>query len=1103
MTRFVQLEHHSVYSLCEGTIFISELVSRARSRQARYLSLCDTNGFYGLVNFLTACSKAGLRPIIGTRVKHRSFGGLLIARSMAGYGAICELLSAMHLDTGGALDLREELLERRAEELRAGAFVVITRDRELLRGLLERAREGVFAEINVLEKDYGADYAHARRIGARPVLISPVYFLRPEDHSLHRLLRAIHHNKKLSSLLPGDAESERSYALDDDEILARYSFMEDALGNTAAVAEECSFEPVFGAPILPRSLPQGEARGTLRGGNEGGMRAGPGSAAARETESEDQSFARLRALCEENLPKRYGEAVPELLTEVRARLERELNLIRSKGLCGYFLVVHDFVKRSVYTCGRGSAAASLVAYLLFISHVDPIKHNLFFERFLNEARSDPPDIDVDFPWDTRDEILDYIFETYGEDRSAMVSNHITFSVRSSVREVAKVHGMPEGEIGSITRHIGYYYHRESDDFFHYSAGREKAPSPFMRRIYRDAVAVNGRPRHLSVHCGGVVITPGPIARYIPVERARKGVNVIQLEKDQAEDFGFVKIDVLGNRSLAVVRDALALVQEHRGVRIRYEEFNPLDDEKTVRMLAEGNTMGVFYVESPAMRQLQKKTGRGDYEHLVIHSSIIRPAANRYIREYVERLRGKPWKPLLPQMEEILKETYGIMCYQEDITKIALEVAGFPLAEACELRKVIGRKNKLERKLELKALFERNLRNRGVGEQVIERIWDMIESFSGYSFCKPHSASYALLSFKSCWLKAHYPAEFMGAVLKNQGGYYCALAYISEARRMGLKVEKPDVNASRYEYYGRGDTVYIGFMQIKNLSSALAKAIAPEREKNGPYRGVADFMGRTGAGLADTVLLIRAECFRVSGPVNGAAPGADAPGEKTRAQAPFTQPQLLYIAHAFDRRREKGGAPAGGVHAAGNPRSPATGSLFTGEEAITPPPMRDISPLQRIGNELELYGFPVSIHPMEHWRKKVRDGRVIPAKELDGHVGKTVRVAGILITAKTVLTRQNDLMQFISFEDETAIFETVFFPKTYSRYSRRLAHQRPYILTGRVDSEFGVVSLNVREIEAVGEEPQTRAFDRAPAAEGHAAGAHLGARAVADSSGGGG
>ena len=1022
MTRFVQLENHSVYSLCEGIAFISELASHARARGDRFLSLCDTNGFYGLVNFLGACRKALVRPVIGTRVKHPSFDGLLIARNMEGYGAICGLLSGMRLRND--FDVRGEVVRLAAPPGGRGC-VVITADEELLPKLLAGKGDGVFAEVNVLKKNYGEVYTRAKRAGARPVLISPVYFLRREDYALHRLLRAIALNKKLSALLPGDVESELSRPGTDEEIRERYSFMEDAVANTEAVAEECSFEPAIGSPILPL------------------CRAGKG-------ENDGDGFSLLKRLCEENLPKRYPAVTPE----IRARLERELEVIRDKGFSDYFLVVHDFVKRTVYTCGRGSAAASLVAYLLFITHVDPIRHNLFFERFLNETRPDPPDIDVDFPWDTRDDILAYIFAKYGEDHAAMVSTHITFSVRSSVREVAKVYGLPEEEIGRITRRIGYYYNRESDDFENYSAARGGAPSSSMRRLYRDAVAVNGRPRHLSVHCGGVVITPEPVSSYIPVERAPKGVNIIQLEKDQAEDFGFVKIDVLGNRSLAVVRDTLALIEEHYGTKIRYEEFDPLNDAKTVGMLADGDTIGVFYVESPAMRQLQRKAGRGDYEHLVIHSSIIRPAANRYIREYVERLRGKPWKPLLPEMEDILRETYGVMCYQEDITRIALLVADFPLAEACELRKVISRKSKRERTLELKGLFERNLRKKGVGEEVIVQVWDMIESFSGYSFCKPHSASYALLSFKSCYLKGHYPAEFMGAVLKNQGGYYSPLAYISEARRMGLKVEKPHVNASRYEYFGRRDTVFIGFMQIKNLSTAIARAIALERERSGPYRGVIDFMKRTGAGLADTAILIRAECFRDIGP--------DA--------VPNTQPQLLYIAHAYHLRRGQGRGGPRGSRAA--PSGAACGLLFDpagreNDEGITPPPMEELSPAQRLKEEIELYGFIVSSHPMGHWRKRIGDRGVILGREIAEHVGEVVRVAGILITAKTVLTRQNDLMQFISFEDETAIFETVFFPKIYKKYARGLSNRRPYILTGKVESEFGVPSLTVSGIEAIG------------------------------------
>ncbi len=986
MGGLVLLENHSVYSLCEGTIFISELVDRARARGEKLLSLCDTNGFYGVVNFVQRCRMEGIHPIIGARIRNACFDGLFIARNMRGYSQISSLISGVHLHEG--FDIKREIQKKGAENI-----FVITRDRELL----SQRRDGVFAEINVIRRDYMQDYSFAKKRGVPPVFISPLYFLKKEDYRLHLLLRAIFHNKKLSSLAPGEVQSEFAYYRDAKEIEGEYSFMKDALHNTELVAQKSIFEFDMAKPIFPRYC--------------------------------TDSFSRLKNLCCDNLKKRYPDPGPEVMK----RLDKELAVIEAKGFADHFLVVHDIVKHSPYTCGRGSAAASIVSYLLFITHVDPLRHDLFFERFLNKARPDPPDIDIDFPWDTRDDILNYIFTKYTAKHAAMVSNHITFSSRSSVREVAKVCGVPENEIDRVTKNIGHYYNRTSDEFEEYSKTRDdpNTVTPAFKKIFRDAVEIHGRPRYLSVHCGGVVITPKPIYYYIPVERAAKGVNMIQLEKDQAEDFGFVKIDVLGNRSLAVVRDTLGLVEKHYGKKIRYEHFNPLNDKRTVEMLAAGETIGVFYVESPAMRQLQKKTGRGDYEHLVIHSSIIRPAANMYIREYIERLRGKPYTPLLPEMGEILKETYGIMCYQEDITRIASKIAGFPIGEADEIRKVILRKNKIRRKLELKDKFFHNLTKRGIAREITEKLWHMIESFSGYSFCKPHSASYALLSFKSCYLKAHYPAEFMGAVLKNQGGYYSPLAYISEARRMGIRVELPDINCSRNEYYGRKDVIYIGFMQIKGLSTELAKGLVEEREKRGRFTGLIDFMSRTGARTKDTVLLIKAGCFRNVESCN--------------------QPQLLYMAKSIKLQREN---EAGDI-------------LYTAARygaRPTPPPMRDISADQKLKNEQELFGFIALLHPMSYYRRRVKDPEVIAAKELERFVQKRVKVAGILVTAKTVMTKNDELMQFVSFEDETAIFETVFFPEIYKKHALKLSGQRPYVLAGRVDEEFGVISLNVEWVE---------------------------------------
>jgi error-prone DNA polymerase len=439
-----------------------------------------------------------------------------------------------------------------------------------------------------------------------------------------------------------------------------------------------------------------------------------------------------------------------------------------------------------------------------------------------------------------------------------------------------------------------------------------------------------------------------------------------------------------------------------------------------------------------MRQLQRKTRRGDYRHLVIHSSIIRPAANVYIREYIRRLRGKPYTPLLPQLGEILEETYGIMCYQEDITKIAMEIAGFPVGEADEIRKVILKKSKVRRKLELKDKFFRNLLARKIAPETVEEIWRMIESFSGYSFCKPHSASYALLSFKCCYLKTRYPAEFMGAVLKNGGGYYSPLAYLSEVRRLGLRVEKPDINLSGEQYRGQGSTVHLGLEQIKGLCARSIRAIIAERERGGRFQGMCGFMERldTEVGIADLVLLIKAGVFR--------------------NMESYNQPQLLYMARSFHAR-------LGG---------PLNREIRSGLRP-TPPPMRDVTPEQKLLTERELFGFMVSLHPMEHYRTKLphrEEGgasRIIRARDMDRYVGKTVEVAGILVTAKTVLTKNHQLMQFISFEDETALFETVFFPLVYKRHALSLSQHAPYVLRGKVEQEFGVTSLTVREVRPLG------------------------------------
>jgi DNA polymerase-3 subunit alpha/error-prone DNA polymerase len=452
-----------------------------------------------------------------------------------------------------------------------------------------------------------------------------------------------------------------------------------------------------------------------------------------------------------------------------------LKIIEEKGFSPYFLVMDDIVRMSPRTCGRGSGAASIVSYSLGITNVEPIRQQLYFERFLNPARVDPPDVDVDFAWDERDDLIKRVIERFGPDRCARVANHNTFRYRSALRETAKAYGFGDAEISRIERQVfhfgdcagGYIAAHTIISSTNSPEGADKSGvgDPLWQEILTIAGRIEGLPRGLGMHCGGLVITPEPIHTYAPIETSLEGYPLLSWEKDGAEAAGFVKIDLLGNRSLAVIRDALKNLEE-QGIVIDQSAWHPIEDGATIAALARGDSMGVFYIESPAMRLLQKKTGAGDFAHIVIHSSIIRPAANKFINEYVRRLKGGEWKPLHPRLEKILNETYGILCYQEDVSKTAVALADFDEAEADMLRKVIAKKAGAAKLAAYERQFFEGCRKNGVEEETIQAIWAMMLSFDGYSFCKPHSASYAMVSFHSAYLRVHHPGEFMAAVLSN-------------------------------------------------------------------------------------------------------------------------------------------------------------------------------------------------------------------------------------------------------------------------------------------------------------------------------------------------
>jgi error-prone DNA polymerase len=988
---FVHLHVHSALSPNWGVHSPETLCSHAAQMGFQTLALTDRNGFYAVPRFINAAREAGIHPIIGCEAVTAQNRALLLARNEEGYANISRLLSDLHCRKG--FDLIRALAEYRH------GMVVLSDDGKLLSALKKDSSDALFVELS---PGHGLHQALAlsRELRLPPVATSRALLLDKNDLHLHRVLRAIHLNTKLSRLKPEETAIDSDLLHLPAKMADYFPHCPEALANTELIASLCRKDWDFSTTIFP---------------------------AFRDLGS-DAAFQELLRRSRQGALWRYG-AIDQRVEE---RLDKELAIIRDKGFAHYFLVVEEISKQSQRTCGRGSAAASLVAYCLGITHVDPIKHNLFFERFLNEGRTDPPDIDMDFPWDERDAILDFAFARYGAKRAAMVSNHVGFKGRSALREVAKVYGLPDFEIKEMTERISGFWQAEQTAaaIAGHPLFQGETLSADWLEIMETARRLRGQLRHLSLHCGGLVIVPDEIRKYVPVELSRKGLPFIQWEKDQTEDAGLVKIDILGNRSLAVIRDAMAAVKEQSGIEIDYASWQPMEDQRTQSLLRRGLTIGCFYLESPSVRLVLRKIWSSTappetfeldlFEVLVQASSIIRPAANSFIQEYLARLQGKSWRHLHPLLDSVLDETLGIAIYQEQITQIAMELADFSASEGDQLRKVITKKHKEKRLADFKAKFFSGGLAKGVGAQVLEAVWEQILSFAGYSFCKPHSASYALLSAKAAFMKANHPAQFIAAVISNQGGYYSAFAYISEGRRLGLAILPPDINESDYRYLGYEKNLRVGLMQIDGLTKDTVNRLLKERGERGRFTSFQDFLRRVNAPRADAERLVKGGCF-------------DALEGKER------RPTLLWELLNFQQQE--------------------TGLLFEQQTELPQAPAYDAKTVLR--QEVESLGFLVSQHPLALYQAEWQRHKPIRAAELIQHSGKWVTMVGWWISTKMVEDKRGRPMEFVSFEDVTAIYDATFFPDVYARFCRKLSQRRPYLLKGMVEEEFGVATLRVK------------------------------------------
>ncbi len=1002
---FIHLHVHSSFSKGWGIGSIEELCHSAIDMGMNTFALTDTNGLYGLIFYLEAAREMGISPIVGSEIITDNSRAVLLVKDREGYSNLCRIISARKCHKN--FELIDSLRVHRK------GLIVISDDFRLLKALKRDSNRDIYVEMSPGYSMHKC-LAFSRDSKIPPVATNRVFLTSKDQFELHRVLRAVDLNSKLSRLKKDDYCMEHNFFNSSQSMIDQFPHVPDAINNTVKIAEQCMKE----WDIFTLTFPD------------------------FENMNNKQAFDRLYNETLKGCERRYGG----ITDKVKERIDHEMKIIQEKNFSHYFLVVADLAEKSPRSCGRGSAAASIVSYALGITHVDPIKHNLFFERFLNPGRIDPPDIDIDFAWDEREQVLDYLFYKHGNKKAAMVANHNTFGARSAVREVAKVFGLTEQEIGRVTERIGFGWRLKKmwSELKDHPKMRDIEFADPWNEILATAVKLEDHLNHLSVHCGGIVIVPDEIRRYCPVEISANGAQVLQWEKDSVEDAGLVKIDILGNRSLAVIRDSIDLVERNHGIKIDYAAWNPVDDPDTVKIFYRGDTFGVFYFESPATRQVLTKVASGiafedyikmDHFHLnVVVTSIIRPASNQSIRIWVARLHGGPWDAIHPLLMPVLEETLGVMVFQEQLSQAAIYMGGFDAAEADMLRKVVSKKNREKKLKDFHKRFILGASEKGVDREITDNVWEMMMGFDGYSFCKPHSASYTMVAYKSAWLRAHYPAEFMASVISNGGGYYSTYGYISEARRMGLTVLPPDINLSEIKYTGRDKNIRIGLMQLKELSMEARDSIIYERNKNGLFKSIEDFLKRISGRmhLQDARVLIKAGCF------DSICNGINRPG-------------LIWMALDFFNKKEE--------------REQSQTLFDYGKKPvpISMPALKreNYSKSTMLKHESEILGFILSVHPLELYQDLLRKIKYVQAKDLSKYTGRYVTMVGWLVTGKTVRTKEGDQMKFVSFEDTTGIYETVFFPKIYNSYCHMLNAARPYMLKGKVDMDFGSINVNVQ------------------------------------------
>lgn len=1111
MDRFNHLHVHTEYSLLDGACRIQELCVLAKKMGMDSLAITDHGAMYGVVSFYDACTNMGLRPIIGCEVyvaresrlnkthgtKDEPYHLILLAETPEGYRNLIKIASIGFLE-GFYYKPRvdREVLSRYSKGLIALTACLDGEIPRLLRhGKTAEARKSLATYVDIFGKDNvflevqrngleiqeevnrGLVLSRGQRVPL--VATNDCHYLTKSDARYHEILLAIQTGTNIMD--PGRLRFPGSefYLKSPTEMTKAFQDMPEAIANTALIADRCRVELDFSSIHLP-DYPV------------------PGGAT---------SFSILAEKAQSGLGARLKGRIDSIK---QTRLDYELSMIDKMGYSSYFLIVADFVahakqKGIAVGPGRGSAAGSLVAYALGITGIDPVDHDLVFERFLNPERVSMPDIDIDFQDDRRDEVISYVSQKYGSDRVAQIITFGTMAARAAIRDAGRALNLTYGEVDKIAKMIpskpGITISRAVETVPDIRTSMERRE---IRELIEAAEKLEGMPRHSSVHAAGVVIGKGPLWDYVPLARTQDGAITTQYPMEALEELGLLKMDFLGLRTLTVIQKAVNLVNSNAHTNINQDgnlniakgagldgkldiEHIPLDDSKVYEMLSRGESLGVFQLESSWVRDFLKEMQPRQFEDIVAAVALCRPGPMEQIPEYIRAKFGRPHY-LHPVLEPVLKETYGVMVYQEQIMKIANRVAGLTLGEADILRRAVGKKDR-ELLLEMEDRFIDGAIRQGIPRKSARGIWDLILKFANYGFNKNHAAPYALIAYRTAYLKARYLSQFMAALLSSVRGIQGKVGiYLDEARRLGIEIRGPSVNYSMVEFSVEDGSIRYGLGGIKNVGESLANEIVSERKLRGRFESVETLASRVGGTLTKKALesLIQSGALDEIGTRYSNLDKVDV-ALSQRARQPELQVPLFGGLEPIQEYLQE--QPGDNGMSAG---SPCQLSLFPGEGMEKPSrgvvtstgehltQEKEIPLEVRLSWERELLGMYFSGHPLDKYGEVLKKHTVSLTRVSEVPDGAEITIGGRVSSLKKVITRAGEEMAFISIEDEYDSIEVIVFPRLWQNARQFLSKDEVVIVRGKIEEQDEIRRILAREcfeIESFARNPKLAHFEQ--------------------------